>query len=80
MDAVPETYFSAKLRELRGRAGLTQAALAEKAGLKRLAVARMETGVSVPSWPSAVALAAALGVSVQEFVGPMVPRRPGKKR
>jgi transcriptional regulator with XRE-family HTH domain len=79
MDAIG--YFGVRLRELRAKAGLTQAELAAKSGLHRQMIARFELGTRGPSWESAVALAAALGVSVQEFVGPMVPRRrKGKKK
>ena len=82
-------YFGVRLRELRQQANLTQAELAAKAGLHRQAIAKFELGEREPHWSSAVALAIALGVSVQEFVGPMAPAaaaaappppKPGKKR
>ena len=39
---------AASLREARSRAGLTQRALARRAGVPQPTVARIETGVSVP--------------------------------
>jgi transcriptional regulator with XRE-family HTH domain len=60
-------WFAGRLRELRGEAGLTQEQLAEKAGVKRDAVARWERGTREPSWSNVVALADALGVSTEAF-------------
>jgi transcriptional regulator with XRE-family HTH domain len=59
--------FGARLRELREKAGLTQEDLAERAGVKRGAVARWESGAREPSWGNIVALADALGVSTEAF-------------
>jgi transcriptional regulator with XRE-family HTH domain len=58
------------LRELRAAAGLTQKALAERAGLTREAVACLETGRNDPRWKTVVALCAALGVTSDEFLKP----------
>ncbi len=60
-------HFAGRLRELRDRAGLTQDQLAEKAGVKRDAVARWERKIREPSWSNVIALADALGVSCEEF-------------
>jgi transcriptional regulator with XRE-family HTH domain len=60
-------WLAGRLRELRGRAGLTQGQLAEKAGVKRDAVARWEAGKREPSWGNVLALCAALGVSCEAF-------------
>ena len=60
-------WFAARLRELRVAARLTQGQLAEKAGVKRGAIARWELGTREPSWSNVVALADALGVSCDEF-------------
>lgn len=60
--------FAEVLKQLRNRAGLTQEALAEKAGLKRAAVARLELGIrTLPNWETVQRLAAALGVSTEEL-------------
>jgi transcriptional regulator with XRE-family HTH domain len=59
--------FGLRLRELRAAAGLTQEALAKKAGLNRITVANLETDESIPSWPTVLALAKALGVGCEAF-------------
>ncbi len=53
--------FAAKLRSLRLAAGLTQAELAERAGLHRSHVLKLEAGTVQPSLAKAAALAKALG-------------------
>jgi transcriptional regulator with XRE-family HTH domain len=76
-------WFPARLRELRGQAGLTQDQLAERAGVKRDAVARWERGAREPSWSNVVALADALGVSTELFrqePGPAPQPHPGRPR
>jgi transcriptional regulator with XRE-family HTH domain len=61
-------WFSARLRELREAAGLTQEQLAGRVGVKRDAVARWEARVREPSWSNVVALAEALGVECGAFL------------
>jgi transcriptional regulator with XRE-family HTH domain len=76
-------WFPARLRELRSQAGLTQEQLAEKAGVKRDAVARWERGAREPSWSNVIALADALGVSTELFrqePGPAPQPHPGRPR
>jgi transcriptional regulator with XRE-family HTH domain len=51
------------LRELRKKAGLTQEELATKAGIPLTSLRGHEQGQRLPSWPSVVKLAKALGVS-----------------
>jgi putative transcriptional regulator len=53
------------LRVQRAMRGLTQAELAERAGITRRSVNAIETGRMVPSVKLALALARALGVSVE---------------
>lgn len=59
--------FKDMLRELRGKAGLTQEALADKAGVPLASLRGHEQGQRVPSWASVVKLAKALGVSTDVF-------------
>jgi transcriptional regulator with XRE-family HTH domain len=62
------TGFGGRLRALREARGLSQAELGERAGLNQFSVAKLEQGVREPTWATALALARALGVEVQEFV------------
>jgi transcriptional regulator with XRE-family HTH domain len=62
--------FAARLRELRERAGLTQAQLADRAGLHLSAVTRFEQGLREPALGTAANLAAALGVTVDDLLKP----------
>jgi transcriptional regulator with XRE-family HTH domain len=64
----PPSGFGGRLQQLRERAGLTQAELAERAGCFPLTVSKLERGVQEPAWPLVVALARALGVSCDSFV------------
>ena len=63
-----DTTFGDRLRELRAAAELTQAALAEKAGIQVNSVARLERGAYQPSWDVVRKLAAALGVEPNDFL------------
>jgi putative transcriptional regulator len=54
-----------RLRELRADRDLTQAALAELAGVSRKTINTVENGVFVPSTTLALKLARALGCSVE---------------
>lgn len=60
-------WFASRLRELREQAGLTQPQLAERVGVTTRQISRLETGVSIATWDTAVALATALGVEVGAF-------------
>lgn len=59
--------LSDKLRELRAKAGLTQAALAERCGLPLGNVRNYEQGIRHPSWDTMFKLADALGVDCRVF-------------
>jgi transcriptional regulator with XRE-family HTH domain len=75
--------FAGRLAELRTAAGLTQQQLADKAGLHRVQIARLETGQQGASWETVLALCKALGVSCEAFrVAPAdVPKKgPGRPR
>lgn len=55
------------LKEVRTAAGLTQADLAERAGVSRKTVNTVENGVFVPSTLLALRLARALGTKVEDL-------------
>jgi transcriptional regulator with XRE-family HTH domain len=57
------------LKTLRKQAGMTQAQLAEASGLNRVTIARYELGTIVPNFDSAVKLAKALGVTLEQLAG-----------
>ena len=56
-----------RIRALRDRCGLTQEGLAEKAGLSRGYIARLETGRQDPSATTLAAIAKALHVRVAKL-------------
>jgi len=58
-----------RLRDARERAGLSQAALAARAGISRQAVGAVESGRHAPSVDTALRLAAAVGATVEEVFG-----------
>jgi len=58
-----------RVRELRQQAGLTQAELADRAGISRTAITAVEGDRLVPSVAAALALAAALGTTVERLFG-----------
>lgn len=59
--------FAGALRRLRDRAGLTQQALADRAGISRKYLSELERGLQQPSWPVVLGLAAALGCRTDDF-------------
>ena len=73
-----EQSFGSRLKELRESRGLSQAQLAERAGLHRFGVAKIEQGLREPSWSTLMALCRALGVSCAVFenatMGPVDPQ------
>lgn len=58
-----------KIYQARRRAGLSQEALADALGVTRQAVSKWETGKSVPDTENIRALAAALAVTADYFLG-----------
>jgi putative transcriptional regulator len=58
-----------RVAEARSKAGLSQEALAESIGVKRLSIIRIETGASRPSVDVALALSRELGESVEDLFG-----------
>jgi len=63
-----EKLVGAQVRIARRRAGLTQALLAERAGVSFETVSRIERGVLSPTARTVVALASALGVGPGELL------------
>lgn len=55
---------------MRGEAELTQHELAERSGVHRQSIARLELGTREPSWEMVQKLARALGVPVGRFTDP----------
>ncbi len=66
--------FSGRLKELREGKGLTQQELADQAQLAKATIADLEQERYAPTWPTAVALAGALGVDLREFLEAPKPR------
>jgi transcriptional regulator with XRE-family HTH domain len=60
----PQRNFGQRVRELRRAAGLTQEDLADRCGLFRTYMSRVETGQANPTLSMIHALAASLGVPV----------------
>jgi transcriptional regulator with XRE-family HTH domain len=73
--------FKENLRTLRERAGLTQAGMADRAGVPFRSYQNWELGSREPRIQSLVSLAEALGVSVDELVRKDgAPARPKRSR
>ena len=74
----------ARLRLARQARGFSQQQLAGMAGVSRQAVSAVESGLSDPSLRAALALARALGMTVEELFGPASSgdrrSRPGRSR
>ena len=64
----PVDRFASRLRELRRAAGLSQAALAQRIGVSSNQISHLERDAREPTWPMAVHLAEALGVTVLAFL------------
>ena len=67
MTRVPQPegeVFGRRLRELRLKAGLTQDALAQAAGMTKPYISNMEHGINVPSLTTILRLAVSLGCRV----------------
>ena len=79
--------FADRLAALREKAGLSQYRLSQLAGLSKQTLSWLESGAVEPAWRTVQAMAAALGVEVNDFVtGPVEPveapavKRPGRPR
>ena len=67
-----------RLRECRERALLTQAELAEKAGVSEVTINRLENGRHAPRFSTVRKLAAALGVPPTDLMAPAEAAEQGK--
>jgi transcriptional regulator with XRE-family HTH domain len=77
--------FSDRLRELRERAGMTQAGLAQASDLPLGSIRNYEQGQREPYWTAVFVLAKALGVTCEAFAdcvstGDDARRKPGRPR
>jgi transcriptional regulator with XRE-family HTH domain len=63
-----QTRFGEKLREARHKAKLTQAALAESAGLTQQYVAKIEAGQINPTFATMAAVARVLGTEIGDML------------
>jgi transcriptional regulator with XRE-family HTH domain len=68
--------FAARLKELRARAGLTQAALARLSGVPLASIRGFEISPRLPGFDNLLRLAAGLGVELNAFA--MEPEEKGK--
>jgi transcriptional regulator with XRE-family HTH domain len=59
--------FAEQLQRLRKAAGISQYALAQRSGLSKQALSRLEKGEREPSWATVQRLATALGVDCTAF-------------
>jgi transcriptional regulator with XRE-family HTH domain len=63
----PDPIYAATVRRLRLERGLSQEALAFDANLTVSAMARIERGQSNPAWTTVLAIAGALGMTLQDL-------------
>jgi transcriptional regulator with XRE-family HTH domain len=62
-----------RLREFREARAMSQGDLARKAGFHLMTIARLEAGYGQPNRQALGKLAAALGVTVEQLLGPEAP-------
>lgn len=85
MPVASDPQFGITLKRLRTDAGLSQAALADLAGISDESIRLIEKGEREPNWSTVRKLARALNVSIASFdespPPPSLPQRPrGKKK
>ncbi len=67
-------WIGERIRELRKEKGISQEALAVKAGMPMVSLAKVEQGkIQKPAFQMVWKIAIALGVSVDEFIGSQKP-------
>ena len=67
-DRAVRKAFGAVIRDLRGRAGLSQEEFGERAGLHRTYISMVERGIKTPTIVTLVDLAKALGMETAELM------------
>ena len=67
--AVSSEQLGKRVKELRGRRGLTLEALAERSGVSRAMISKLERGEKNPTLVVAAKLADGLGVTLSQLVG-----------
>jgi transcriptional regulator with XRE-family HTH domain len=60
--------YGAKIKELRDKAGMTQAELSEKSGISQEHISRIENGKYSPNVKTADKIAGALGVTLMDIL------------
>ena len=65
--------FASAMRRARLDAGLTQSELSQRSGVSEVAISSYELGTRTPRLPKLAALADALGLPLDEYVGRRVP-------
>ncbi|HET7053570.1 MAG TPA: helix-turn-helix transcriptional regulator [Solirubrobacterales bacterium] len=63
----PQPALGTAIRELRGKTGMTQEAVAQRAGITVAHLSGIERGHANPSWAAVMAIADALDVSIVEI-------------
>src|SRR5918992_2614175 len=69
VDAVSADRLGGRVRELRRRRGLTLEELAERSGVSRAMISKLERGEKNPTLMVAAKLAEGLGVTLSQLVG-----------
>ena len=67
--AVSSRELGGRIRDLRGRLGMTLEALAERSGVSRAMISKLERGEKNPTLVVAAKLAEGLGVTLSQLVG-----------
>ncbi len=67
--AVSSEQLGKRVKELRGRRGLTLEALAERSGVSRAMISKLERGEKNPTLVVAAKVAEGLGVTISELLG-----------
>lgn len=63
----PQPALGSAIRELRGKAGMTQEVAAQRAGITVAHLSGIERGHANPSWAAVMAIAEALDVSIVDI-------------
>jgi transcriptional regulator with XRE-family HTH domain len=63
----PQPALGKAIRELRGKRGMTQEAVAHDAGITTATLGVIERGLSNPTWATLKGIASALGASMVEL-------------